>query len=45
MKKIIALAVVIFASQVLSTLAGEAVTSSKEVVAPPPPAADKLLSQ
>ena len=37
MKKIIALAVVIFASQVLSTLAGEAVTSSKEVVTPPAP--------
>ena len=37
MKNIIALAVVIFASQVLSTLAGEAVTSSKEVGTPPPP--------
>ncbi len=36
MKKIIALAVVIFASQLVSTLAGEAVASSKEVVAPPP---------
>jgi len=36
MKKIIALAVVIMASQVVSTLAGEAVASSKEVVAPPP---------
>jgi Outer membrane protein beta-barrel domain len=37
MKRIIALAVFILASQVVSTLAGEAVTSSKEVVAPPPP--------
>lgn len=36
MKRIIALAVVAFASQAVSTFAGEAVPSSKEVVAPPP---------
>jgi len=38
MKKLIALAVVAIASHVVSASAGEAVTSSKEVVAPPPPA-------
>ena len=37
MKRIIALTVVVFASQAVSTFAGEAVASSKEVVAPPPP--------
>jgi hypothetical protein len=37
MKKLIALAVVAFASHVVSASAGEAVASSKEVVAPPPP--------
>jgi hypothetical protein len=38
MKKLIALAVVIIASQVVSAPAGEAVVSSKEVAAPLPPA-------
>jgi hypothetical protein len=37
MKKLIALAVVAFASHVVSASAGEAVASSKEVAAPPPP--------
>jgi hypothetical protein len=37
MKKLIALAVVIIASQVVSAPAGEAVVSSKEVAAPLPP--------
>jgi hypothetical protein len=37
MKKLVALAVVAFASQIVSASAGEAVASSKEVVAPPPP--------
>src|ERR1700752_2154971 len=37
MRKLIALAVVAIASQVVSASAGEAVASSKEVAAPPPP--------
>ena len=37
MKKLIALAVVIFVSGAIVTFAGEPVSSSKEVVAPPPP--------
>ncbi len=37
MKKLIALAIVAIASHVVSASAGEAVASSKEVVAPPPP--------
>ncbi len=37
MKRIIALTVVVIASLALSASAGEAVASSKEVVAPPPP--------
>ena len=37
MRKLIALAVVAIASQVVSASAGEAVASSKEVVAPSPP--------
>ena len=37
MKRIIALTVVVFASQAVSTFAGEAPASSKEIVAPPPP--------
>ena len=38
MKKLIALAIVAIGSHVVSASAGEAVASSKEVVAPPPPA-------
>ena len=37
MKKLIALAVVVIASHVVTASAGEAVASSKEVAAPPPP--------
>jgi hypothetical protein len=37
MKRIIPLAIVAFASQAVSSFAGETVASSKEVVAPPPP--------
>src|SRR5580692_12827283 len=37
MKRLIALAVVIFASQAVATFAGEPVVSSKQVIAPPPP--------
>jgi Outer membrane protein beta-barrel domain len=37
MKKLVALAVVALASQIVSASAGEAVASSKEVAAPPPP--------
>ncbi len=37
MKRLIALAVVIFASQAVVTFAGEPVVSSKQVIAPPPP--------
>jgi hypothetical protein len=39
MKKIIALALIAIASQVLSASAGEPVASSKEIVTPPPPPA------
>jgi hypothetical protein len=37
MKRLIALAVVIFASQAVVTFAGEPISSSKQVIAPPPP--------
>ena len=37
MKRLVALAVVIFASQAIATFAGEPVVSSKQVIAPPPP--------
>jgi hypothetical protein len=37
MKRLIALAVVIFASQAVATFAGEPVVSSKQVIAPAPP--------
>lgn len=37
MKKLVALAVVALASQIVSASAGEAVASTKQVVAPPPP--------
>src|SRR5580693_9534256 len=37
MKRLLALAVVIFASQAIASFAGEPVVSSKQVIAPPPP--------
>lgn len=37
MKKLIALAVVIFVSQPILTFAGEPISSSKEVISPAPP--------
>jgi hypothetical protein len=37
MKKLIALAVVIFASPAIAIFAGEPISSSKQVIAPPPP--------
>ena len=37
MKRLIALAVVIFASRAIAIFAGEPISSSKQVVAPPPP--------